>query len=187
VYLRVDPAQPQRPLDYMKLELDRLMRTGIEWRDARAPERESTDAPLVFVELRGACGAPIGSPLHEPLSEKLNSLASTSTSGGDILPFSSVNCAALTRTLSVGLATEPAARRDFLYGRAVARLLAHELYHVLLKTGDHAREGIGRPGFTPNDLLTERFEFEQTTLAKLRAPATRSLPSRTASSESPAR
>jgi hypothetical protein len=63
---------------------------------------------------------------------------------------------------------ETVARRDFLYGRAMARVVAHELYHVLLKTADHAHAGIARSCFTAEDLLTEHFEFEGATLAKLR-------------------
>jgi hypothetical protein len=168
VYLSAVGAQPQRPLDYMKLELGRLMGTAgyrIEWADSRDPERPSTESPLAVVQLRGTCA------ITTVPAAKVGALASTAVSDGHIIPFSWMDCTSLTRVLTAPLAYEPAARRDFLYGRAMARLLAHELYHVLLKTGDHSREGLARPGFTTSDLLTERFEFEQTTLAKLRPPA----------------
>jgi hypothetical protein len=168
VYLSAVDAQPQRPLDYMKLELGRLMSTAgyrIEWADSRDPERPSTESPLAVVQLRGTCALSAVPPA------RVGALASTAVSGGQIIPFSSVDCTNLTRVLSAPLAAEPGARRDFLYGRAMARLLAHELYHVLLKTGDHSREGLARSAFTAADLLTERFEFEQTTLVKLRPPS----------------
>jgi hypothetical protein len=160
-------VQPQRPLLYMKLELGRLMGSagyGVEWTDARDRERPSTGSPLTVVELRGTCeitSLPAG---------KVGALASTAVSGGKIIPFSSVDCASLTRLLAGPLSAEAPARRDFLYGRAMARLLAHELYHVLLNTGEHAREGIARAGFSRSDLLTEQFEFERATLAKMRPP-----------------
>ena len=158
-------AQPQRPLLYMKLELARLMRTAgyrVEWSDAHERKPLSTEAELAVVELRGTC------ELTTLPAGKIEALASTTVSDGKILPYSSVDCASLTRMLAGPLATEPLARRDFLYGRAMARVLAHELYHVLVQTGDHAREGIARAGFSAVDLVTERFEFEQGTLAKLR-------------------
>ena len=60
-------------------------------------------------------------------------------------------------------------RRDFLYGRAMARVVAHELYHVLMRSAEHARGGVARSCFNTGDLLTERFEFEGATLARLRS------------------
>jgi hypothetical protein len=164
-------VQPQRPLLYMKAELGRLMSTAgyhIEWTDARDREKSSTYSQLTVVELRGTC------EMTTLPAAKVGVLASTAVSGGKIIPFSSVDCASLTRMLSAPLVAEPPARRDFLYGRAMARLLAHELYHVLLNTEGHSREGIAQAGFSTSDLLTEHFEFEAGTLAKLRpVPTTR--------------
>jgi hypothetical protein len=55
-----------------------------------------------------------------------------------------------------------------------ARLLAHELYHVLAQTGEHAVEGIAKARFSRADLMAEHFEFEAITLDKLRPrPAVR--------------
>ncbi len=59
VYLNVDPAQTAKPIDYMKLELGRLMTTAgyrIEWRDAQTSRKETTSSKLLVVDLRGACG-----------------------------------------------------------------------------------------------------------------------------------
>ena len=50
----------------------------------------------------------------------------------------------------------------------MARVVAHELYHVLMRTTEHARAGVARSCFSTSDLLTERFEFEGATLARLR-------------------
>jgi hypothetical protein len=169
VYLSGIASQPQRPLLYMRLELGRLMGAAgyrVEWSDA-GQSRVSTESPVAVVELRGVCAA-------APVSgagTKGAPLATTAISGGQIIPFSSVDCTGLTNVIGPPLSNEPGARREFLYGRAMARLIAHELYHVLLKTREHAREGIARPGFTASDLLSERFEFEEVTLARLRPAA----------------
>ena len=50
----------------------------------------------------------------------------------------------------------------------MARVVAHELYHVLMRTTEHARAGVARSCFSSSDLLAERFEFEAATLARLR-------------------
>jgi hypothetical protein len=188
VYLTSYVAQAQHPLDYMKLELGHVMATAgyrIQWDDAWSGSRmrgfPSTSSTLVVVELRGSCAIPAGNIASGHPTARREILASTAVADGQILPFSWLDCASLTNVLAAPLAAEAGARRDFFYGRAMARLLAHELYHILLKTGDHAREGIARPGFTANDLLTEHFEFDETTLAKLRPP--QAIPSSGASSE----
>ena len=69
------------------------------------------------------------------------------------------------------LGEEAGAQRDFLYGRAMARVIAHELYHVVTGSRDHAREGVAKPKFTVPDLLNEVFEFDHMALAKLRQRA----------------
>jgi len=56
-----------------------------------------------------------------------------------VLPFSWINCANLTRMIGPVLADEAGALRDYLYGRAMARIAAHELYHVMMGSRDHGR------------------------------------------------
>ena len=176
MYLRTGGSQPAAPLEQMKRELGVLLQQAgfrVEWRSLDGEQREETDAAfLAVLELNGTCG--LSSGYTEPSTTKLNnsSLATTSTSDGQVLPFSKVNCAVVTRSVAPFLQREPVAQRDFLYGRAMARVIAHELYHVLLKTSEHAHAGIARSCFTADDLLTERFEFEGTTLAKLRTEST---------------
>ena len=162
VHLRDAACQSAHTVEIMKHELVPLMLSAgyrVAWQDAQSGT-VSTSAMLVVVELHGACGA-------DTAAADTKTLASTASSDGMVLPFSSINCAAISRVLAPALASEAGARRDFLYGRAMARVLAHELYHILANTRDHDREGIAKSHFTFTDLLTERFEFERTTLAKL--------------------
>jgi hypothetical protein len=167
VYLHQDPSQSTRVVDYMKRELAHSMLTAgfrVEWLSSAA----NTDAAtLVVVDLRGSCGFPSGSSPTLPSGMDSADLASTSVADGNVLPFTSVNCGNLTRALGPALMGEASARREFLYGRAIARVLEHEMYHILMNSRDHAREGVAKPCFSPSELLTERFEFEQGTLAKL--------------------
>jgi len=161
VYLKTDSVQPARSLEHMKRELGALMSVPgyrVEWRDAQSPDRNVDNAELVVVELRGSCGVPPGW-LAAGHTGRADSLASTHVSGAKVLPFSWLNCDSLTRLLAPSLAGEADAQRDYLYGSAMARLVAHELYHILANTREHGREGIGKAGFTSKDLLSERFGF----------------------------
>jgi hypothetical protein len=47
-------------------------------------------------------------------------------------------------------------------------LLAHELYHVLAQTEDHASAGIAKARFSAADLLAEHLDFETASLDRLR-------------------
>jgi hypothetical protein len=168
VYLKSDSAQPPRPLEYMKVELSALLLPAgyrLEWRESTTSNRNVENAELLLVELRGTCGLP-GGRLSIDTADATGSLASTFVSGNRVLPFSWLNCESLTRLIAHSLASEPGARRDYLYGRAMARLLAHEVYHVVANTKEHGRAGIAKAAFTTKDLLSERFAFEPVMTAK---------------------
>jgi hypothetical protein len=156
-------------MDSMRRELARLMQTAgyeLEW---RGPQDSNIDtgAFLAVVELKGDCEAPSGSFGPGSTLPNMAQLASTSVSDGQVLPFSWVNCGNVTKLLAPALLDLPAARADFIFGRAVARLIAHEFYHMLMQTREHTRSGISKPCFTAADLLTNSFEFEYAALAQL--------------------
>ena len=164
VYLKTAANQPAAPLNHMKRELATLMKTAgyrVQWGD------ESADSVLAVVELNGTCTMPAGFDAASG-SDTGASLATTNVTDGQVLPFSAVNCAALTRSLAPALLKDAGTQRDFLYGRALARVVAHELYHILMRTTEHARSGIARSCFSTEDLLTERFDFEGAVLAQMR-------------------
>jgi hypothetical protein len=156
----------------MKRELSALMRpTGyeIEWRDLNG-DRGGDVANLVVVELEGLCQAlPVDPHERIPLAG-WTSLGSSVVEGKRVLPFARVHCRSLDRLMAPALVPEVRQRRDFLYGRAMARILAHELYHILAQTSDHSHDGIAKAAVRAQDLLAETFGFESDALAKLRKP-----------------
>ena len=165
VSLSAGAGQPGAPVEHMKREVDAIMRRAgfqVEW-TMRGADRP--DAPfLVVVALDGVCAPTVAG--DEPGAGV--SLATTSIVDGRVLPFSTVGCAALGRTLGPALAGQPGAIRDFLFGRAMARVVAHELYHVLAGTTEHTHSGIARSCYKTSDLLAESFDFEPAVLARLR-------------------
>jgi hypothetical protein len=167
VYLKTQPSQSVRLLDAMKQEFARVMLTAgyeVGWRGPQDSNIE-TGAFLGVVELRGDCEPP--TLPAGPAVPKTADLASTFVSDGHVLPFSWVNCGNVTRLLAPALVDQSAARADFVFGRAVARLIAHEFYHMLMQTREHTGNGISKPCFTAGELLAERFEFEHSALAEL--------------------
>jgi hypothetical protein len=73
----------------------------------------------------------------------------------------------LNALLAPGLRANPT-NLDALYGRALARVLAHELFHVLAQTPHHAESGVAQSAVTGRSLLGFRFEFDSASRAALR-------------------
>ena len=179
IYLSVDANQPAAPVEYMKRELDALLETAgfrIAWGDANNPDKTGRASKLVVLELRGVCGMPPGIYRMEPSVDSGARLAETSISPAGVQPFSQVNCPNITRMIGPALSAEAGAQRDYLYGRALARVIAHEVYHIVMASRDHEREGIAKSRFTVADLLDETFDFDAVALAKLRQRAVEGLP-----------
>jgi hypothetical protein len=154
----------------MKREANTLMEAAgydLEWRSLPHETAEPVEAPIVIVAMHGICQPPQRADVLPPLIAP-SSLATTAVSEGEVLPFSSIECETLSRMLGAPLAKQE--KQDFLYGRAMGRLIAHELFHILTKTRDHDIGGVGKSHFSAKDVLADHFEFDTTTLVKFRAP-----------------
>ena len=168
VYLQAGPSgKTQNTVSYMQRELSTLMQTAgykVEWPSAGTSTGDD-NSTIAVVELRGACSVPEPNVYVKPV-EKGASLASTAVDGDQVLPFSWINCETLTQMLAPSLANAEPGRKDFLYGRAMGRLLAHELYHMLVNKRGHGASGIGKASFSAADVLAESFTFEHAALAE---------------------
>jgi hypothetical protein len=173
VYLQTARGQPSEPIEEMTREVDALMAAAgytVSWRVVGVSTGDAVDASLAVIELRGVCQAPQSAGPVEFLSTGA-SLASTAIVDGKVLPYSQVECENLSRLVAVSLAREAAGKRQHLYGRAMGRLVAHELFHVLVGTRDHDGAGIAKRSFSAKDVLAEHFVFELTALDKFRDSA----------------
>jgi hypothetical protein len=173
VYLRGDSASAANVLDEMNRELAILMQhagfriIGLHGND-QSPSGEADH--VIVVDLRGACAVHVApSDSAEPIPPAL-SLASSAVADGRVLPFSWVDCSALNRFLGPGISGQTAQDQAYIYGRSMARLLAHEFYHVLAQTGDHTQAGICKASFSRADLLADHFDFDDVALERLHPP-----------------
>jgi hypothetical protein len=173
VYLKGEAASSAEVLAEMNRELAALMQQPsfrVVWRHANDGLAGGGAAHLIVVELRGECAVPSTDDSLQPAVPSM-ALASTSVVDGKVLPFSWVDCSALSRFLAPALSTVPDAEQAHIYGRSMARLLAHEFYHVLAQTDDHTQVGLSKARFSTADLLAEHFDFEAAALNKLRPPS----------------
>lgn len=141
--------------------------------------RTASVSSLISVELRGSCDFRKKAPGK---FANRSALASTAVADGRVLPFVWVDCTAVRQFLRAPLEKVSAAGRPHIAARAVARLLAHELYHVLSGSEHHSDAGIAKESFSQLDLLSEHLSFDTPALARIAPKAAPAL----AASTSPA-
>jgi hypothetical protein len=154
------------PLAEVQAELAELMAPAglaLEWLSS-AQMRTARVSALISVELRGSCDFRKAAPGG---FANRTALASTAMADGRVLPFVWVDCTATRRFLGAPLANLPAAERQHAAARAVARLLAHELYHVLSGAEGHTESGIAKASFSQLDLLTGTLGLDPLALARI--------------------
>ena len=154
------------------------MRLHTEWRSLDNASGRGVAVDLAVVHFKGECRV----DRQVPVVSHPAVLGSTYISDGSILPFADVNCEQVRGFLQRELGALHRQTAEELLGRALGRVVAHELYHVLAKTVVHAASGVAKAAFSIQDLVAERFEFREHELRELReglahglAPATESV------------
>jgi hypothetical protein len=79
---------------------------------------------------------------------------------GQVSHFIGINCDGVRIVLQWDLLESSEEARVGAYGRAVARVLAHEICHALLGK-KHSLSGIGKGSYNDEDLLSKRFVFSK--------------------------
>jgi hypothetical protein len=167
LYARFQQAPSEAVTTALRKELDSVMAPagiGFEWRSLDNVRGDAPAVELVVVSFDGNCGA--GELLHRPSVGGV--LGWTHVSEGTVLPFTEIRCDLIRRFVQTHLLELPYSARDQAFGRAVARVLAHELYHVFTGSRSHGRAGLAKSTYNALDLLEERFEFDARDAAVLR-------------------
>jgi hypothetical protein len=168
IVFRFDGSYSGKSLLEMKRELGTILQGSgiqIDWRDQSGVAATDSFANLVVVEFRGKCRM-------EPvpyLYDERGPLAFTYSTDGVVLPFSEIECDKVRSSLSTAMWGGDYKRSDMLFGRALARVLAHELYHVLAKTHSHAGKGIAEKTLSGAQLISERMQLNPAELQQMLA------------------
>jgi hypothetical protein len=173
VYTEFEQQPPASLQNVLKEELLALLAPfgfDPEWRDISTAGREVW-VDLAFVRFRGRCdvGAEVTAQ-DWPIA-----LGWTAVSDGEVQPFTFVDCGRILAFVRNGLSRVRADKRESVFQRAVARVLAHELYHILANTRGHAASGVGSADFTVVQLLSDDFRFEGRPAQRLRLKGAQAL------------
>jgi len=134
----------------------------LDWK-SREEAANATFAELVVMRFNGACELP-----PAPLYDELGPLASTYETDGEIQPFGEVSCDRVGAFVRSGLHKGDFKKADFLLGRALGRVVAHELVHMLTGAKDHSHEGVFKPGLTVDELVSGELALSRGDIERLR-------------------
>ncbi len=153
----------------MKQELGKILgSTGVqfEWRSLDEAS-EPFDGSLVVVRFNGKC---ILKP--DPiLYDERGPLAYTHTVDGTVLPFSEVACDTVTQSVRQAMFSGNYKQADLLLGRALGRVVAHELVHILTNSSDHAQEGVQKQALSGAQLIADHLKLTEADLLRVQQNA----------------
>lgn len=167
LYVQFDHTPSEAVMDSLRSELDTIMGPiglQFDWRPLAGSSPEST-AELAVVSFKGRCD----STSLPARSTNPGALGWTHISDGVILPFTDLDCGGLRAFLGEQLLALASGDRDGAMGRALGRVLAHELYHIFANTTRHASDGVGKPAYSVEDLLCAGFHFAKKEALAMRA------------------
>ncbi|MDQ1473772.1 MAG: hypothetical protein QOJ99_5252 [Bryobacterales bacterium] len=154
----------------MRREVDRL----IEDSGVRLDWRLRSEAPfvandLVVITFRGSCQ--FGS--SPPLYDEPGPLAFTWMADGEVQPFGEVDCERVVRSVRRAMWGADFGRANSLVGRALGRVVAHELVHMVTRSTHHSGEGLERPALSGRQLIAASLSLDAFDLERLRLSARR--------------
>lgn len=172
VYMRNARACPPRVLDEMHAEAAAILRPAgiaLAWRHFPHSRHSEPVSSLIVFSFSGACC----SGMRPGPAGSSKPLGWTHWTDGEILPFCVVDCDRIREVVSPIIQYMPLEARDFHYGRALGRVAAHEMYHVIASTTVHASRGLAKPLLTASELVSGACRFTAVELDMMRNAAMR--------------
>jgi hypothetical protein len=163
VFLQSPESTSEEVLSVTRAEVQRLIeRPGAElaWREEISGQE--TFNRVLVVRLRGACSATLPANWIVP-----STLGSTHISDGKVQPFIDISCDHVAAALSRQWKWPAGRIPTDVFGRALARVVAHEIFHALTESAHHDEAGLMKPAFDRFDLCARKLEIAPASLSRL--------------------
>lgn len=157
----------EQSVSELKREFAGIMKDSaiqFEWKSRTEAERADF-TNLVVVRFKGTC---VLRPIPYLYDER-GPMAFTYSTEGEVQPFSEVECDRVTNVVRSAMSGSDFANADLLMGRALGRVLAHEVVHILTKSGTHGRNGVAKTALSGRQLIADELHLDPEDLDRIRA------------------
>jgi len=165
IVMDFDGRHSERSVEEMKRETQAIVRDSglhLDWQ-MRTDAGQKSFSDLVVIRFRGKC-------LFQPapyLYDELGPMAFTYSTNGEVQPYSEVSCDKVTAVLRPAMHGGEFANADVLLGRALGRVVAHELMHMLTRSSAHAHQGVGKASLSGRQLIASELPLEPADLERI--------------------
>jgi hypothetical protein len=132
-----------------------LKRSSVSLRWRLGTTAQATSDVLVVVRLHGRCEMDGASAVT-----KAGPLGWSDEADGRMLPFGEVSCDDIRGTIQSAFLPTNHVPANVLLGRAMGRVLAHELYHIVADTAQHGKDGVAQPALSARELTSGQLELQ---------------------------
>jgi hypothetical protein len=166
VVLSFKGTHSEQSITYMQREAEVILQPAglsLDWKMAQEAAR-SNYSDLVVVRFKGTCKV-------EPIPfvyDELGPLAFTFSADGTVQPFGEVACDKVAASVRSAMWGSDVRNPELLLGRALGRVLVHELVHMLTRSGEHARDGVERSALSGQQLIATSLPLSVADLARIR-------------------
>jgi hypothetical protein len=161
----LDFDQPYSNLSLAEMEREAssvLKGTGFtfDWKTQASIEPNAEFKSLLVFRMKGRCAMDPFRRLPIPeLMDERGPLGMAFVSDGQVLTFGEIECDRVKQSVQRVLPGIPSSNGDRLYGRALGRVAAHEMYHMLAGTRKHSKTGLTQSSLTADELISNRIDL----------------------------
>ncbi|MBN9661457.1 MAG: hypothetical protein J0H49_24900 [Acidobacteria bacterium] len=165
ILVNVPPTTPAPVVEALQSETeDNLKDTGLQliWSFSQEEAAQETYDRVISLRLLGRCV-----PLRPEPVKNSRVLGFTHISDGTVLPFVEISCDTVLRVMGSGSPRVTPYYPPNEFGRALGRVLVHEMLHVLTVSSTHERDGLTKPAFNRADLTLGNLRLTGRALQRL--------------------
>ncbi len=151
----------------MKAEAQRILAPAgvkLDWRKKSELGEFPQFSQVVIFRFTGRC---VMDP-YATLYDERGPLAATATAEDEVLPFGVVHCDRVKASLRRTFTGNDYLRGNTLLGKALGRVMAHEMYHMFAQEKGHPGNGVAKPALTSEQLVRGEMELDARTAEEIR-------------------
>lgn len=165
IVLDFDQPYSDRSLSEMEREAGAVLKKigfTFDWKTEQSLTPNAEFKSLLIFKMRGHCEM---DPIPQLIDER-GPLGLAYVSDGQVLSFGEIECDRVKRSVQRIFPRGESERQDRIYGRALGRVIAHEMYHMLSGQTRHSKTGLTQASLTADELTSNHMDLVETPPSK---------------------